>query len=164
VKTVVLGIGNPGRRDDGLGWALVNEINRGQARNSLDNKKGGQAPISREIGACPLFIEWKYQLNIEDAHAIKDADLVVFADAAREGEAPATLAELAPAAEISFSTHALSPAAVLALAEELYGRAPQAFLLAIRGYDFDLGEGLSPQAAANLEAALALLADFLASF
>lgn len=154
MKILVLGVGNPGRRDDGLGYALIDKINR------------GQVPISPEIGTCPPFLiaEWKYQLNIEDAHAIKEADLVLFVDAAKEGDSPAVLTEVRPAVEISFSTHALKPAAVLALSEELYGRAPKAFLLAVRGYDFDLGEGLSPRAAANLEAAVSLFSDLLASF
>jgi len=157
VKVLVVGVGNPGRRDDGLGGALVDRINV--------EKKGGQAPISREIGACPLSIkaEWKCQLNIEDAQAVQDADLVVFADATTEGEEPATLEEIAPAAQIAVTTHAMAPASVLALAEELYGRAPKAYLLAIRGYDFDIGETLSPQAAANLESALSLFSEFLLS-
>jgi hypothetical protein len=52
---------------------------------------------------------------------------------------------------------------VLALCRELYGRTPQAWILAIRGYDWDVGEGLSEGAERNLAAALDLLSDFIAS-
>lgn len=47
-------------------------------------------------------------------------------------------------------THALSPQAVLALAEALYGRRPPAFLVTVNGRDFELGEGLSSEVARAL--------------
>jgi hydrogenase maturation protease len=140
MKVRLIGIGNPGRQDDGLGPALIDKIN-----------------------SCPPFsvnAEWRYQLNIEDAQAIQDADVVIFADAATEGDEPATLTEITPASDIAFTTHALAPESVLALAEELYGRAPKAYVLAIRGYAWDIGEGLSPRAEVNLEAAIAQLSRF----
>ncbi len=58
-------------------------------------------------------------------------------------------------------THVLGPAAVLAIAAELYGRRPQARLLAIRGHRFTIGEGLSEQAERNLDLALEFLEGFL---
>ena len=53
---------------------------------------------------------------------------------------------------------------MLALCRELYGLAPRAWLLAIRGYDWDVGEGLSEGAERNLAAALDLLRNFLTKF
>jgi len=50
---------------------------------------------------------------------------------------------------------------VLALAAELFGKRPQARLLAVRGRDFSVGEGLTARAEADLELALAFLASFL---
>ncbi len=64
---------------------------------------------------------------------------------------------LEPSRDIAFTTHELSPAAVLALCEELYGKRPLAWTLAIRGYAWDLDEGLSPRAEINLSAALAFI-------
>jgi len=43
---------------------------------------------------------------------------------------------------------------VLALAHQMYGRAPKTVLLSIRGHDFDFGEGLSPETAALVEPAV----------
>jgi hydrogenase maturation protease len=66
-----------------------------------------------------------------------------------------------PAGAVPAMSHALGPAAVLALAAELYDRRPEARLLAVRGHDFSLGEGLSKRAQANLGLALAFLEAFL---
>ena len=49
---------------------------------------------------------------------------------------------------------------VLGLAGHLFGRHPAAYALAIRGYAFDeFGEGLSPRASANLDAAVAFMVE-----
>ena len=47
--------------------------------------------------------------------------------------------------------------------QELYGEAPPAWLLAVRGETFELGEPLSAAAAAYLEQAFALLKKLCAS-
>ena len=58
-------------------------------------------------------------------------------------------------------SHALGPSAVLALAAELYGKRPEARLLAIRGHDFSVGEGLTRRAEGHLALALIFLGAFL---
>jgi hydrogenase maturation protease len=136
-RTLVIGIGNPGRGDDGLGPALVELLEAAR----LDG----------------VALDSNYQLNVEDALACSEHDTVIFVDASETCEAPFAFAELEPAREIVFTTHELSPAAVLALSEELYGKRPLASTLAIRGYVWDIGEGLSPRAEINLSAALAFL-------
>jgi Ni,Fe-hydrogenase maturation factor len=109
-------------------------------------------------------LEFRYQLNVEDAYTIRDLDLVVFADAAAP-DAPqdVALTEIGPSATIAFTTHEMSPASVLALCQELYGRAPRAYALAIRGREWDLGEGLSGEGRANLARAAEILRRFLAN-
>jgi hydrogenase maturation protease len=136
-RALVLGIGNPGRGDDGLGPALVELL--GAAR--LEG----------------VTFDSNYQLNVEDALACSEHETVIFADASGTAEAPFSFTEIEPAREIAFTTHELSPAAVLALCEELYARCPKAWTLAVRGYAWDIGEGLSPRAEINLSAALAFL-------
>jgi len=86
---------------------------------------------------------------------------VVFVDASVEVEEPFAFTELAPAPQIAMTTHELRPGAVLALCEELYGRRPSAFVLAIKGYEWDLREGLSTRAEKNLAAALDFLVKWL---
>ncbi len=146
-KILVFGIGNPGRGDDGLGPTFVERL-RGRSSTDAEFKNSAAA------GACDL--EFRYQLNVEDAHTIKDHDLVIFADATTTGEELATVTEIFPSDTIAFTTHRMSPAAVLALCHELFGRAPKAYTLAIRGYDWDIGESLSERAERNLALAMEL--------
>jgi hydrogenase maturation protease len=140
-RILVLGIGNPGRRDDGLGPELVGRIERA-ALSGVDT-------------------DANYQLNVEDALACSTHDFVIFVDASNDGPEPYSFTEIAPSPEIAFSTHELAPASVLALCEELYGRRPKARLLAVRGCEWEIGEGLSPRAARNLTVAEAFLISFL---
>jgi hydrogenase maturation protease len=142
-RTLVIGIGNPGRGDDGLGPALI-ELLRGS-------------------GLEGIALDANYQLNVEDALACSHFDTVIFIDASEAGDEPFAIAPLEPARDIAFTTHELSPASVLALCEDLYGRRPEAWLLAVRGFAWELGEGLSPRAAANLESAFAFLLKKLGS-
>jgi hypothetical protein len=45
----------------------------------------------------------------------------------------------------------------LAIAGQVFGRTPEAYLVGIRGYEFDFAEGLSERAHANLTLAVAAL-------
>ena len=140
-KILVYGIGNPGRQDDGLGPALIEML--------------GSA------GLAGVDLDSNYQLNIEDALALSTHGTVIFVDASETADEPFSFLALESSRDIAFTTHELSPAAVLALCEELYGKPPLAWTLAIRGYSWDLGEGLSPRADINLSAALAFMVAWL---
>ena len=133
----MLGYGNPGRRDDGLGPALVARLEEARVNG--------------------LTLDADYQLNIEDGAAIAGHDYVLFVDAAKEGPEPFELRRVRPAPSIAFTSHTVSPEAVLAVCEDHFGAAPQAWTLGIRGYDFEFVEGLTPRAQANLEEAVAFV-------
>lgn len=136
-RILVYGYGNPGRQDDGLGPALVERIERelipGVATDS------------------------SYQLQVEDAVAVSEAETVIFVDAASTGVEPFTFSELEPANEIRFTTHSVSPGSVLALCHEMYGKAARAYVLAIRGYRWEFVEKLSEAAEENLDQAYRFL-------
>ncbi|MDD8027354.1 MAG: hydrogenase maturation protease [Acidobacteriota bacterium] len=150
MKTLVIGIGNPGRGDDGLGPALVERL----ADVPPESIREG-AVVETPAGCAAV---WKYQLNIEDAALAGEYERVVFADAAADASpGTARLEPLAPAASIAFTTHELPPASVLALCQDLYGRTPEAWLLSVGGSSWDLGQGLSERARASLVQAEALL-------
>ena len=126
LPVLVIGYGNPSRRDDGVGHYVVKEI---QAK-SVDN-----------ISTLTL-----HQLGPELAETIKDYDLVIFVDA-HVGETAEGLKVIPvePAYRPSAFTHMMSPRSVLALTKALYHKEPRAFILAIRGYDFDFGMELSEE-------------------
>lgn len=136
---MVIGYGNPGRLDDGLGPAFAERVSA--------------------LAIPGVTADADYQLNVEDAADLARYDAVLFADASVDAAEPFTLTPLAPEhTGLGFSSHSVSPAALLGLAESLFGATPRACLLAIRGTEFDgFGEGLSPQATANLDAAVEYL-------
>jgi len=136
-RVLVLGYGNPGRQDDGLGPARAASVD--------------------DLGWAGLTAFDNYQLNIEDAIEVAAHDIVWFVDAAKQGTAPYEVHTVQPALTIEFTSHLLRPEAILAIARQCYGGTPQAFLLAIRGYEFAFLESLTPQAAVNLRAALEML-------
>jgi hydrogenase maturation protease len=133
-RLLVLGYGNPGRRDDGLGPAIAEELAR--------------------LGIPGVSAESDYQLCLEAAAGLAEAEKAVFVDAALEGPEPFQVRQLHPSANISFSTHAFGPESLLAVCEQAYQRAPEALLVGVRGYEFDIAEGLSQGAQANSRAAL----------
>ncbi len=134
-SVLIIGYGNPGRLDDGLGPALAEMVDAEQ----FDG----------------VTVDANYQLNVEDAAQVAEHDVVVFADAAITGKGPFWIKRIPPGGHgAGFSTHSLDPHSVLGLAKELFGARPRAYLLGIRGYDFDeFGERLSEAARANLEEA-----------
>lgn len=141
-QVLVLGFGNPGRLDDGLGPALVAAL---------------------ESAALPgVCCEANYQLVVEDAAAIAEHEVVVFVDADVGCSPPFCFDAVRPDPTLSFTSHALRPAALLALAHRLPGCKARGYLLGVRGYAFNgFGEGLSAQATANLQSALAFLVETL---
>ena len=135
-RTLILAWGNPGRGDDGLGPAF--------------------AGLLAAYAAPGLTVDSDYQLQVEDAAEIARHDRVLFVDADRAGEGPFRFRRLAPTAGVpSFTTHSVAPGELLALARGLFGAAPEAWLMGIRGYRFDeFVEELSAPARANLAAAV----------
>jgi hydrogenase maturation protease len=141
-KILVIGYGNPGRRDDGLGPAFADAVEK--------------------LSLPGIKVECNYQLSVEDAHEVASHDFVVFADASAEGQEPFSFEYVEPMARVSFSTHSLAPSAVVALARELFGAETNAYLLGVRGYIFDeFGESLTPKAASNLSAAVGFFSSLI---
>lgn len=139
LRVLVLGYGNPGRQDDGLGPAAAAEIDK--------------------LAWPGVTVCDNYQLVIEDALEIAAHDVVWFVDAARDGAEPYALRPLSPNADIAFTSHLVKPEVLLALAGQYYAKAPQAYLLGIRGYEFEFLEGLTERARGNLAQAVAHLRD-----
>lgn len=138
---LIYGIGNSGRQDDGLGWAFVDRL---EAR-------------PRE---CRATLKRTYQLHLEDADMINAFSAVLFVDATKDpAVATHQVTRSEPAFDFSFASHAMSIPSVLATAVQCFGRCPDSYVLAIRGYEWELRTGLTPQAEANLSLALASHSD-----
>jgi hydrogenase maturation protease len=100
-------------------------------------------------------LEANYQFQVEDVLLFSEFQKVIVVDALKKGSAPFVFKKIRPQKKFTFTTHALPAEAVAYLTESLYGRNPEVYLLAIRGYEFEVGEGLTPAAQQNLEQALA---------
>ena len=142
VKTLLYGYGNPGRMDDGLGNAFVDEIQRWIEQEGIEN----------------IHTDSNYQLNIEDAEKISDYDRVIFVDASKEAIDHFSFTKVdAGKARVEFTMHAVSPAYVLYLCEDLFHKTPDTYLLHIKGHEWDFKEELTPDAQKNKNAALQFL-------
>lgn len=132
---LLVGIGNSGRGDDGLGWEFVERINA--------------------LGLDSLDYEYRYQLQIEDALLISEYDIVIFIDASNEKLSGGFQMSRCISGSHSFiSTHAQAPGAILYLSNKLYGKFPKAYVLAISGKEWELETKLSKEAQKNLDSAV----------
>ena len=140
---LAIAVGNPSRGDDALGPALLERL-RGQADDDLE-----------------LLTD--FQLQIEHALDVAARRAVLFVDAALPGTVPgAALTAVAADPRPAPASHALRPQAVLGVAARLGRAVPPAWLLAIEGECFELGDGLSATAERHLDAALRLAQGWLA--
>ena len=137
---LVFAVGNESRGDDALAPLLV---------RSLEG--------SAEIAGRVELIE-DYQLQVEHVTDLSGRSAVLFVDADMSCAEPFHFSEIAAEKDSSYTSHVMTPFALLHTYRQVYGiDAPPAFLLRIRGYDFELGNPLSDKAAANLEAAIKLI-------
>ena len=73
-----------------------------------------------------------------------------------------TFTKIFPRNDQSYSTHAVSPGALLEICQKVNTSAlPECWLMEIRAYRFQLGEPLSAEAANNLQAARQAMIDFI---
>ena len=145
MKVLIYGYGNPGRQDDGLGNAFVNRIREWVAIEGLHD----------------FSFDSNYQLNIEDADAIADQDLVIFADASKEDIKDFCLSKVDGTTGVSFTSHAASPGYIVKLCEELFNKKPLVLLLHIKGYEWEFMEPMTDRAKENLEKAFVALKERL---
>lgn len=136
-QVLIIGYGNPLRGDDGVGWHAAERLAR-----TLPNRD--------------VLIQTSHQLTPEMADLISQASLVIFLDAACDqgpGEVALRRVQPDPSPSELFS-HQLTPEALLALANKLYGNCPEAVLLTVGAASLECGETLSPAVESALPALL----------
>jgi hydrogenase maturation protease len=136
-SSLIYGIGNVGRQDDGLGWAFIDQLEVRQPAPRAELRR-------------------TYQLNLEDADLISGFVRVLFVDATKDPAVSSfVLTRPEPKLDFSFSSHAISVPSILATAHRCFGYIPEVHLLAIRGYQWELQMGLTEPAEHNLSDSLA---------
>ena len=142
-KLLLFGYGNPGRGDDALGPELIGRI--------------------AQLHLADVECQNDMQLQVEHVTDLAACKRVLFIDADISCAEPFDFSEIGAVKDDSYTSHAMSPTALLHAYSQVYGKdAPPAFLLRIRGYDFELGDPLTGKASANLERATEKVRDWLA--
>ena len=145
---LVVAVGNPSRGDDALGPRFLEQLAIWQDQHD-------------DWDGVELLSD--FQLHIEHAVDLESRRLALFVDASVSCPPPFQFSRLQPVRDTSYTSHALSPAAVLYVYQQInQAPPPSAFQLAIRGQSFELGQSLSAAAEAHLAAALAFAERLLA--
>ncbi len=147
-RSLVLGIGNPLRGDDALGWHAARQLARLHGTEAeaqfLEDNRWVSADASLEIMACQ-------QMTMDLVEPVHNADQVIFIDATVKGE-PGSLAceAVTPEAPQNLISHQFDAPTLLAAVQALYGACPKAVVFSVTASTFDYTEELSPPVAAWL--------------
>ncbi len=128
--TLIIGVGNPLRRDDGVGPRLIDVL-----REQLDPALA--TLVERSGEGATLMETWR------------GAAHVILIDAVRTGSAPGLIHRLDPRDRripsdfFHYSTHAFSVAEAVEMARVLGELPPRLLIFGIEGADFGAGPGLT---------------------
>jgi hydrogenase maturation protease len=140
---LVFGYGNLSRGDDALGPLLLDYIESHCDLTKID-----------------LLTD--FQLQIEHALDLEHRSLVLFVDASVGCINRYDFSQICAAIDKSYTTHAMSPSAVLAVYVSIKKQTPPpSFLLCIKAESMELGEGLSCAAENNLQQACLFIKQLL---
>jgi hydrogenase maturation protease len=122
---LIIGIGNPLRSDDGLGWVVAERLAR-------DSEEG-------------WAIHTVHQLTPDLAQWMAEAEMVVMVDASRKGEPGAVCVRpISPSTQLGAAgTHDTTPEELAALTAAVYGHCPPVVMVSMTGANFSIGEHLS---------------------
>ncbi|MDJ0711295.1 MAG: hydrogenase maturation protease [Woeseiaceae bacterium] len=141
-ELIVFAWGNESRGDDGIGPWL--------ARRLIALDRPG------------LVVIEDHQLNIEHVMDFAGSTPLLFIDASVSIEAGIRLERIEASSDGNFSTHAISPQALLNVYRETSGtEPPRSYLLHVAGDSFGLGESLGDKGRAAAESAWAFLKELL---
>lgn len=140
---LIFGYGNLSRGDDALGVLMLEHI---EAHFDLTN----------------IELQTDFQLQIEHALDLENRELVIFVDASVKSDIAFEFTRLQPVRDLSHTTHAMSPAAILDTYQTIKKETPPpCFLLAIGADSFELGDDLGKKAKQNLSKACELMDNLL---
>lgn len=145
---LIFATGNESRGDDALAPLLLRRLREWVESEGL----GEQIELLED-----------FQLQIEHVTDLAGRRVAVFVDAGMDTPAPYRFYRAGADDLHTPYSHALTPEALLAIYPQVYRDAPPpAFVLCIRGEEFELGSTLSLAAEGRLEAALDFLRGLLA--
>ncbi len=143
----ITGYGNPFRRDDAIGIWIATRLKYIWAppQDKIDFWIGQQL--------VPELADW-----------IHDADAALFIDSSLKlkNSKGWNLIEILSEHEFAHNMfHSIDIGTILSLCREEYGISPKTYLLAVTGYDFSYGAGLTEKAKKAAEEAIEYIKDFI---
>jgi hydrogenase maturation protease len=144
-ETLLIGIGNISRGDDGIGWLFADDIESNFGHT--------------------ISVEKEFQLVVEDALKIIEFDTVVFVDASENKLSDGFEFKKIKTPQViktEFTSHAQTPENIIYLASDLFQIENDVYVLEISGQDWELGNGLSAYGRTNLNKAMAFFKEWLA--
>ena len=149
-KTIIIGYGNIYRSDDGVAFAVINELRRQLGQKLLEDGDTGMDEMDGENDSIFLL-----QLVPEIMELLTGYNKIIFVDAHVGSDLEDLNCSPVEAQYVSSSfTHHMTPAALLAFLKTMYQCEPKAHLVSIRGYDFDFKRTLSPKVQALVQPAV----------
>ncbi len=144
---LVFACGNPSRGDDALGPEFLQRLEAWLEHHPKSEKLSEQIELLTD-----------FQFQIEHAVDLHGRDRVIFVDASLSAKPAFEFKQIFAVRDNSFTTHSMSPEAVLDVYQTMYQEhPPDCYILSIRGDSFELGDVISPAAEHNLEQALAFI-------
>ncbi len=164
-QTLIIGYGNVDRQDDGVAWhvlyRLAQRLELPLPGSPEEEFPPPDASLSLTSGAPPdlLFV---LQLSPELGETLAQYERACFVDAHTENNPQEfSVTPLSPGFQASPLTHHMTPETCLSIAGSLYGTAPQAILVSVRGYEFGFTQGLSIKTSALVDLALEAILDWM---
>lgn len=155
MRTIIIGLGNIDRADDGVALEIINLLRIERGLRPLEDGHAGIEPLGEKTDVLCLM-----QLVPEIMETLVHYDRVIFVDAhVAENLDDLHCARVHPEHVQSPFTHHMTPSSLLAFLHILYGHEPEAYLLSVKGHDFDFKRGLSPATGSLLPSAVARIMD-----
>lgn len=135
---LVFTYGNPSRGDDAIGPAVYEQL------------------LAEPLPDTEVLTD--FQLQIEHTQDLIGRKAVIFVDASLSGKSPYAFYPIQADKDYSYTTHAMSPETILSVYEQVNEQPlPAAFMLSVRGYEFELGHPLSVAAQQAMQQAVNFL-------
>jgi hydrogenase maturation protease len=156
-RVLIVGYGNPYRRDDGVAYHVINRIRQQQGKTVLSQDEDGMDDLGH-----PIDTLMQHQLLPELAPLLAEYQTIVFVDAHTAAcPDPVRVVPVEPQYGFHAVTHHISPSMLLELTRASQGVTPVSWLVSIRGDDFDFGDFLSPACERAIPEAVTQIMDLI---